>query len=183
MRTAIKQDLSPILNILDYAIWDVLENKTTATFRPNIGSLKTAIEEERNKMSEEFILKACKSFRWRVDTIIEKNDDHIDHIYTPQASRPKNIAKRLTSDSSSHNDVLINWLILTEFQTISDYYKLCYKVDRWNLFLKCSVAFNIWAIQLNPKRKDTGSLNLRSIWDHSSLDGFSQMIKTVVELE
>ena len=40
--TAIKQDLSPDLNPLDYAI----------------GSLKTAIEQEWNKMSEKFILKA-----------------------------------------------------------------------------------------------------------------------------
>ncbi len=37
--------------------------KTNTTFHPNIGSLKTAIEEEWNKMSEEFILKACKSFQ------------------------------------------------------------------------------------------------------------------------
>ena len=37
--------------------------KTNVTSNPNIGSLKTAIEEEWNKMSEEFILKLCKSFR------------------------------------------------------------------------------------------------------------------------
>ena len=53
-------------------MWGVLEDKTNATFHRNIGSLKTAIEEEWNKMSEEFILKACKSFRRRVNTIIEK---------------------------------------------------------------------------------------------------------------
>ena len=29
-------------------------------------------------MSEEFILKACKSFQRHVDTIIEENGDHID---------------------------------------------------------------------------------------------------------
>ena len=72
MRTAIKQNLSPELNTLDYAIWGVLENKTNATSHPNIGSLKNAIEEEWNKMSEEFILKTCKSFQRRVDKIIEK---------------------------------------------------------------------------------------------------------------
>ena len=55
--TAIKQNLSPDLNPLDYAIWGILENKN-ATSHPNIGSLKSAIEEEWNKMSEEFILKA-----------------------------------------------------------------------------------------------------------------------------
>ena len=50
-----------------------LENKTNATSHLNIGSLMTAIEEEWNKMSEEFLLKALKLFRRRVDTIIEKN--------------------------------------------------------------------------------------------------------------
>ena len=60
------------LNLLDYTIWSVLENKPNATSLPNIGSLKTAIEDERNKMFETFILKTSKSFRRRVDTIIEK---------------------------------------------------------------------------------------------------------------
>ena len=55
LRTLSSADLNP----LDYAIWGVLENKSIATSYPNIGSLKTAIEEEWNKMSEEFILKAC----------------------------------------------------------------------------------------------------------------------------
>ena len=55
----------------DDAIWGVLENKTNATSHPNIGSLKTAIEKEWNKMSE-FILKACKLFWNHVNTIIEK---------------------------------------------------------------------------------------------------------------
>ena len=64
VRTAIKQDLSPDLNRLYYATWSVLENKTNATSYPNIGSIKTAIEEERNKMSEEFILKPKKK-KWR----------------------------------------------------------------------------------------------------------------------
>ena len=36
----------PDLNPLDYAIWGALENKTNATSHPNIGALKTAIEEE-----------------------------------------------------------------------------------------------------------------------------------------
>ena len=57
VRTAIKQDF----NFL-YAIWGVLENKTNLTSHPNISSLKTATEKEWNKMSEEFILKPCKSF-------------------------------------------------------------------------------------------------------------------------
>ena len=52
----------------------ILENKTNATSDPNIGLLKTAIAEEWNKMSEEFILKACKSFQRHVDIMIEKEN-------------------------------------------------------------------------------------------------------------
>ena len=69
---------SPELNTLDYAIGGILENITNVTSHPNIGSLKTDIEEEWNKMSEEFILKVCKLFRWRVDTITKKNNGHIE---------------------------------------------------------------------------------------------------------
>ena len=68
MRTASKQDLSPdLIHPTDYAVWGVLENKTNAISHSNVGSFKTAIEEEWNKMFEEFILKTCKSFRRRVD--------------------------------------------------------------------------------------------------------------------
>ena len=71
-RTAIKHDLNPDHNLLNYAIWSVLENKTNATSHPNIDVFKSAVEEEWNKMSEEFILTVFKSFRRRVDTKIEK---------------------------------------------------------------------------------------------------------------
>ena len=60
VRTVIKQDLSPPPN---YTIWGFLENKTNATSHSNIGSLKTTTEEQWNKMSEKFILKACKLFQ------------------------------------------------------------------------------------------------------------------------
>ena len=72
LKTATKQDLSQDCNLLNYAIWGVLENQTNATSHPNIRSLKTAIEEEGNKMSEEFILNTCKSSQRCVDTIIGK---------------------------------------------------------------------------------------------------------------
>ena len=65
----IRISLCPGLNPLDYAIWSILENKTNAISHQNIGSLKTAIEEESNKIAEKFIL---KSFRRRVDTITEQ---------------------------------------------------------------------------------------------------------------
>ena len=59
VRTAIKQDICPDLNLLDYAKWGVSENKKNATSHPNIALLKIAIEGEWDKMSEEFILKTC----------------------------------------------------------------------------------------------------------------------------
>ena len=64
--------MKPDLNPLDYAKWHILENKTNATSHPNIGSLKTAIGDEWDKISEDFILLAGKLFWRRVDTIIEK---------------------------------------------------------------------------------------------------------------
>ena len=53
---------SPNLNPLDCAQRGVLENKTNATSQPNISLFKNAIEEDRNEMSREFILKTCKLF-------------------------------------------------------------------------------------------------------------------------
>ena len=38
------------LNLIDYVIWSILENKTNATSHQNIGLLKTAIEKGWNKM-------------------------------------------------------------------------------------------------------------------------------------
>ena len=64
VRTAIKQDLSPDLNLFDYAIWSVLENKINEFSHANIGSLKTALEKESNKMSEEI-------FFWRHENRFE----------------------------------------------------------------------------------------------------------------
>ena len=62
VRPSIKRDLSPDLNTLDYTMRGVLEKKANATSHPNIGSIKTAIEEDWNKMLEEFILRAYKLF-------------------------------------------------------------------------------------------------------------------------
>ena len=52
------QTLNPLLTLYG----SVLENKTNATFHPNIVSLKTTIEGEWYKMSEEFILNAINRF-------------------------------------------------------------------------------------------------------------------------
>ena len=48
-----------------------LRTQNKCNFHPNSGLFNTASEEEWNKMSEEFILKACISFGRR-NTVIEK---------------------------------------------------------------------------------------------------------------
>ena len=65
------------LALLDYAVWGILENKINATSSPNIGSLKTANEEEWDKMSVKFI-SICKLSQRRVDIIVGKNSGHIE---------------------------------------------------------------------------------------------------------
>ena len=79
VKTAIKEDLRPDLKPLDYTIRGVLENKTNATSQPNIGSLKTAIKEEWNKICEEnyfkgmqIVSKACWYNNWKK----KKNGGH-----------------------------------------------------------------------------------------------------------
>ena len=71
---------SPDLKPFDYAIRRILETKIYSTSHPNIGSLKTVVEEEWNKVCKKFIFKAYKSFRRRVDTITgeKKNGSHIE---------------------------------------------------------------------------------------------------------
>ena len=77
--TELNEDLSADLSSLDYTIWGVLKNKTNATSHRNIYSLKTAMQKEWNKMSEDFILKACKLFRRLLHTIIEKKKKNRGH--------------------------------------------------------------------------------------------------------
>ena len=59
LATTIKKD--PITSIRKYANELEVHEKTN----PNISSFKTLTEEQLNKMSKEFILKACKSF-WKL---------------------------------------------------------------------------------------------------------------------
>lgn len=69
---------SPDLNPLDYSIWSVLEHATNRVSHPNVDSLKDAIREEWEKLTPEFLRKTCRSFRRRVETVIEKKGGHIE---------------------------------------------------------------------------------------------------------
>ena len=59
----------------DYAIWGVLENKTNSTSYPNIASLKTATDGQKNKMYLFGRHALC------FDTIFKKKFDRIESIY------------------------------------------------------------------------------------------------------
>ena len=59
-------------NPLDYAIWGVFEKKRYGDFQANIASLKTAIEKEWNKMSEEFIWRHENRFEGILIKYLEK---------------------------------------------------------------------------------------------------------------
>ena len=69
---------SPDHNPDDYTIWGILENKTNANSHPNIGSLKTDVEEKWNKLSEEFILKTCSHFESILTQLLKKNHGSIE---------------------------------------------------------------------------------------------------------
>ena len=62
IRVSLWPPSSPDLKPLDNATWGVLENKNIATSHANIGVLTAAIKEKFKRISEKFILKACKSF-------------------------------------------------------------------------------------------------------------------------
>ena len=68
----IKDDSSPDLNSAWLRFSGYFRKQNKWHSHPNIGLLKTIIEEEWNKWSDEFILKASKLFRKRVDRIIKK---------------------------------------------------------------------------------------------------------------
>lgn len=69
---------SPDLNPLDFFVCGYLENKSNATPHPNVDSLKAAIAEEWTSMPSETVIKACASFRRRVEAVIEAKGGHIE---------------------------------------------------------------------------------------------------------
>ena len=69
---------SPDLNPLDYAIWGVVEQATNKNPHPNVDSLKEAIKREWHKMSANFVIDSCLSFRKRVEAVIANNGGHIE---------------------------------------------------------------------------------------------------------
>jgi hypothetical protein len=61
---------SPDLNPLDYSIWSVLEIKVQATPHQNLAALQAAIRKEWAAMDSNFISRACRPFRRRLEQVV-----------------------------------------------------------------------------------------------------------------
>ena len=69
---------SPDLNPLDFAIWGVMDTKARATPHRNLSDLKASIVKAWNEMSADFIIKSCRSFRTRLEAVLEADGGHIE---------------------------------------------------------------------------------------------------------
>ena len=69
---------SPDANPLDYFVWGYLKPKVCATSHSTVDSLKTAIVREWDAMPSEMLVKACNSFRGRLEAIVQSEGGHIE---------------------------------------------------------------------------------------------------------
>ena len=124
-------DLSPPL----ITLYGRFRKRNKSTSHLNIGSLKTAIEEEWDKMSGEFILKTCKSFQRHVDRIIEKK------------SRPYRV------------NLLFNVHLILKLKLILFYNRVVYYYNRIFLILLPRTIYVIRKKEKKRKRKPNYSQN------------------------
>ncbi len=64
---------SPDLNVMDYAIWGILEARVNATAHRSLDSLKRAVKREWNKLSMHQIRAAVGSWRRRLKACVDAN--------------------------------------------------------------------------------------------------------------
>jgi inhibitor of nuclear factor kappa-B kinase subunit alpha len=62
---------SPDLNPLDYSVWGVLEGKACKTSHPSVDALKVSIVKAWRTLSKEYIVKTCRSFRTRLEKVVD----------------------------------------------------------------------------------------------------------------
>jgi len=70
---------SPDLNPLDYFWWSVIEKEVNSTPHRNVDSLKAKIVEVWDNYPANTIIKACKSFRHRLEAVVAANGSYIEH--------------------------------------------------------------------------------------------------------
>ena len=69
---------SPDLSPLDYSIWAVVEKRACATPHQKVEDLKGAVEREWAAMSDEFVVKTCRSFRPRLEAMLKAQGGHFE---------------------------------------------------------------------------------------------------------
>ena len=65
------------LNTLDFCVWSILEKKACATAHTNTEALKKSLKREWTKITQQTFRAAVKSFRRRLERIIEAKGGHI----------------------------------------------------------------------------------------------------------
>ncbi|QQP50673.1 Uncharacterized protein FKW44_011767, partial [Caligus rogercresseyi] len=60
-------------NLLDFAVWGILEGRTNQTSHPSVEALKATITKEWDNMLEDVIKTSCASIRPRIEAIIRNN--------------------------------------------------------------------------------------------------------------
>ena len=63
---------------MDYGIWGAVERKACSTPHASVDALKAAVEKEWTDMSVDFVVKTCKAFRPRIETMLEANGGHFE---------------------------------------------------------------------------------------------------------
>ena len=61
----------PDINLMDFAIWSILESDVSTRSYPNLDSWKAAIHSAWVKLSEEVLRHSCASVTTRIELIIK----------------------------------------------------------------------------------------------------------------
>lgn len=69
---------SPDLNPLDFSVWANIEARVCEHPHSNLNSLRTSITKHWREISSDYIVKVCKSFRRRLEAVINANGGHIE---------------------------------------------------------------------------------------------------------
>jgi hypothetical protein len=69
---------SPDLNLLDFSVWSVLQEKVQATPHTSFAALRRSITRQWDRMSPAYVRRTCRSFRRRLESVVAKNGSYIE---------------------------------------------------------------------------------------------------------
>jgi hypothetical protein len=69
---------SPDLNLLDFSVWSVLQEKVQAMPHTSLAALRRSITRQWNRMSQAYVSRTCRSFRRRLEAVVAKNGGDIE---------------------------------------------------------------------------------------------------------